>query len=226
MTNEQVIEQIVSHIVSDIQDEVEKAVALHDYVKEKIKFGFSKYFDAPTDEYTLSYGFGQCTPKSHLLVSLFRAAGFESYQHLVTLSKQIMFGIIPANRYWMISEEVSHSFVDVKVAGNWCSFDSHVIDTPLYTGAMTRLANEGRKIGYGIHSDSVNSWNGQGNAFGQYKAEYSSEDHGRILDLPSYFKSEQYQNKFLGVTFNALFKILGEFNATDINNNIDKLRKA
>lgn len=216
--------QTANQVVAGITDEVSRAVALHDYIRERVRFGFNKYFDAPPDAYTLAYGYGQCVPKSHLLVSLMRAVGFECHQHFVTLSKEFMSGVIPANRYWMISREVSHSYVDVLVAGKWCAIDSFVIDTPLLKGALKRLAQEGRQVGYGVRIGAVNQWDGQSDAFAQYRPDLSSEDHGRVDDLEAYFASKHYHNKFLGVPFNKLFLMLGEANTDSINANIEQLR--
>ena len=43
------LQQTANQVVAGITDEVSQAVALHDYVRERVKFGFNKYFDAPPD---------------------------------------------------------------------------------------------------------------------------------------------------------------------------------
>jgi len=224
MNSNHPLHQIANQVVAGITDEVSRAVALHNYVRERVLFGFSKYFDTPPDAYTLAYGYGHCVNKGHLLVSLLRAVGFQCNQHFVTLPKQIMFGIIPAGRYWMIPAEVSHSYVDVLVAGKWCAIDSFVVDTPLLKGALPRLWNESRLLGYGVRAGAVNQWDGKSDAFAQFDPDFCSQDHGRMEDLASYIKGKQYRNKFLGVPFNKLFLMLGEGNADSINANIEQLR--
>ena len=225
MTSIQTLEQIIMPVIEGISSQRKKAIALHDFAREKVKFGFNKYFDATPDAYTLSYGYGHCNPKSHLMVSLFQAAGFESFQHFVTLTKEFMLGVIPPAKYWMIPPEVSHSFVEVKVDGEWCSIDSYVVDTPLLTGALEKLTKENREVGYGVRSGSVNVWDGQSNAFSQYRPELSSEDHGQVDDIEAYFNGDQYRNKFLGMPFNKLFMLLGESNSAGINAYTNNLRK-
>jgi GNAT superfamily N-acetyltransferase len=82
-------------------------VALHDYVRENVRFGFNKYFDASAPDDTLACGVGHCNPKSRLLVALFRAAGLESHQHVVVIPKEILKRVIPPSRYWMIPADGS-----------------------------------------------------------------------------------------------------------------------
>jgi hypothetical protein len=202
----------------------ERAVALHDYVRERVRFGFNKYFDAAEPEYTLACGVGHCNPKSRLMVALFRAAGFESYQHFVAIPKDILKGALPASRYWMIPAELSHSYVDVQVEGSWCSIDSHIVDIPLLQAAQARLVAEGRPLGYGVRLDSTNVWNGQSDAFSQFDPGLMIEDHGRVDDLDAYFGSRKYRNLVLGLRFNTMFKLMGDAGVAPMNSHIDEIR--
>jgi 2-iminobutanoate/2-iminopropanoate deaminase len=43
---------------------------LHDYVRENVKFGFNKYFDATPPDYTLSCGQGPFDPKTGEVVGV------------------------------------------------------------------------------------------------------------------------------------------------------------
>ena len=80
MPKRKTVEEIVEQVGAGAGSEVEKAVALHDYVRDSIEFGFNMYFDATPPEYTLACARGHCNPKSRLMVALFRAAGLESHQ--------------------------------------------------------------------------------------------------------------------------------------------------
>jgi len=219
------VEETVERVVAETTTEREKAVGLHDYVREHVKFGFNKHFDATPPEYALACGYGHCNPKSRLLMALFRAAGMESYQHFVVIPKDILKGAIPASRYWMIPAELSHSYVDVKVDGRWCAIDSHIVDTPLLQGAQARLTREGRSLGYGVRSDSSNVWDGQSDAFSQFDERFMIEDHGRVEDVEAYFRDKRYRNTFLGLRFNTMFKLMGEGGVAPMNAHIDKIRQ-
>src|SRR4030065_385261 len=164
----QSVREVLEKIVVGAVTQRENAIALHDYVRENVKFGFNKYFDAATPDYTLSFGQGHCNPKSRLMVVLFRALGLEAYQHFVAIPKDILKGAIPPSQFWMISAELSHSYVEVNIEGNWCEIDSFIVDTPLLKGARARLAKEGGTCGNGVRLNSVNVWDGKGNAFSQF----------------------------------------------------------
>jgi hypothetical protein len=225
MSNASTIKAIIEQIVVETASERENAIALHDYVRENVKFGFNKYFDASPPDYTLACGHGHCNPKSRLMVALFRALGLEAHQHFVVIPKGILKGAIPASRFWMIPAELSHSYVEVKVEETWCELDSFIVDTPLLKGAVTRLVSEGRSAGYGVRVDSVNIWDGKSNAFSQFDQSLLIEDHGRIDKLENYFLSKKYRNVVLGLSFNKIFMFMGEASVIAINTNIEKIRQ-
>lgn len=216
-----VVEQIVARTTSVRQ----RAVALHDHVREGVQFGFNRYFDAGEPDYVLACGVGHCNPKSRLMVALFRAAGFESHQHFVVIPKDVLKGAIPVSRYWMIPAELSHSYVEVEVEGTWCRIDSHIVDTPLLEAAQARLLAEGRTLGYGARLNSTNVWDGEGDAFSQFDPDLMLEDHGRVDDLDAYFRSRKYRNHFLGLRFNTMFPLMGDAGVEPMNAHIEGIRK-
>ena len=219
------VEETVERVIAGTTGERERAIALHDAVRERVKFGFNKYFDAAPPDYALACGYGHCNPKSRLLVALFRAAGLESYQHFVVIPKEILKGAIPASRYWMIPAELSHSYVDVRVEGRWRAIDSHIVDTALLQGALDRLARENRSLGYGVRVDSTNTWDGQSDAFSQFDEGFMIEDHGRVEDVEAYFRDRRYRNKALGLPFNTMFQLMGEVGVAPMNAHIEKIRR-
>jgi transglutaminase-like putative cysteine protease len=220
------MEQIVDGVAGGAVTERETAIALHDYVRDRIKFGFNRYFDAGTPEQIAVCGTGHCNPKSRLLAALFRQVGLESHLHFVVIPKTILRGAIPGSRYWMIPVELSHSFVEVRVGGAWCAIDSHIVDTPLLQAALARLRREGGTMGYGVRIDSTNLWDGQSNAFSQYDPALVAEDHGRVDDPMAYFRSPRYRNHVMGLRFNTMFRLMGDVGVAGMNRHLDKLRTA
>jgi len=225
MNKPQSIKEVFEKVVDHNTSIRENAIALHDYVRENVKFGFNKYFDASTPDYTLAYGLGHCNPKSRLMVALFNMLGLEAYQHFVVIPKAILKGAIPSSQYWMIGARISHSFVNVNVEGTWSEIDSFIVDTPLLKGGTAKLVSEGRTFGYGVRTGSVNTWDGMSNAFSQFDRGLMFEDHGRVDNPEAFFGSKKYRNVVLGMKFNTMFKLMGEFGVSPINNNIESIRQ-
>jgi hypothetical protein len=218
------VKGVVDQVVVGTATERDKAIALHDYVRENVKFGFAKHHDAAQPDFTLTCGLGHCNPKSRLMVALFRAAGLESHQHFVVIPKEILKGAIPPASFWMLSSELSHSYCEVKVEGTWCAIDSYIIDTALLKAAKARLAKEGRSLGYGVRAYSTNVWDGQSNAFSQFDQRMMIEDHGRVEDLEAYFRSRKYRNRVLGLRCITMFKLMGDSRVAAGNSYIEGIR--
>jgi len=219
------VARVAQQIAGGATTERTRAVALHDYVRDRVKFGFNKYFDAGDTDYILACSVGHCNPKTRLMAALFQAAGLESAQHFVVIPKDILKGAIPASRYWMIPAELCHSYTEVLVDGTWCAIDSYIVDTPLLRAAQARLAAEGRTLGYGVRTGSTNIWDGQSNAFSQFEPGMMIEDHGRVQDLETYFSSEKYRNHVMGLRFNIMFRLMGNAGVAGMNAHLEKLRK-
>ncbi len=220
------VKGLIEHFGSVSGSEAEKAVSLHDYIRENVKFGFNKYLDGDYPDYTLSIGYGHCNAKSRLMVVLLRGIGLEAYQHFVVLPGVILKGKDSGGLSWMIPKEISHSYVDVRINETWCAIDSFIIDTPYLHGAKARLAEEGRPYGYGIHADSVNTWDGKSDAFSQFDRKYLIEDHGRIEDLNAYLGSNMYRTKVMGIRLNSIFRLIGETGLSGGNSQIESIRNS
>lgn len=155
------VREVVEKATAGVATERGKAIALHDYVRDKIKFGFNRYFDMSKPDHTLDLGIGHCNAKGELMVALFRKVGLEAYHHFVVLPKDIIKGVIPPSKCWLIPAELSHCYTEVRVEGTWCDIDSYILDTPLLRAARTKLSEEGRTLGYGSHIHATNHWDGE-----------------------------------------------------------------
>jgi hypothetical protein len=219
------VSDLAKQITDEFSTEREKALALHDYVRDNIKFGFNRYFDLSTLDNTLDLGVGHCNPKSELMRALFREADIEAYNHFVVLPKEVVKGAVPPNRYWMIPAELSHCYTEVKVEGVWCSIDSYILDSTLFEAVRGKISKEGLTIGYGTHIHSTIHWDGKSDAFSQFDKDIMIEDHGRVENLETYYRSDSYRHKVFGVKLNTLFKIMGKSVEACSKLYLDTLRK-
>jgi transglutaminase-like putative cysteine protease len=223
------ISEKVAQITAGHESEREKAVALHNYVCEEVKFGFTKYFDEATPEYTLNCGIGHCNPKTELMVAFFREAGFEAHQHFCTLPMVVASGINPSFIEWFMewsNPEVSHSYTEVKVEGNWYSIDSYIVDTPLLKSSLAKLSEEDKSFGYFTRKGATNKWDGQSDSFSQYSKDLMIEDHGRVENPETYYESEKYRNKTFGcIRWNTMNMLMFGGSVALANSGFEELRK-
>ena len=225
MADQPSLVQIVGEVLGERTSEREIAVALHDYVRDSVPFGFNKYFDAADPEETQACGRGHSIPKSRLMAALFKTAGFESYLHFVVIPKEILSYILPSKQDWLLPNEISHCFVEVRVEGWWCRIDSFIVDRPLLFAGKARLRREGRQMGYGVRLDGTNTWTGKGDAFSQFSDDLMIEDHGRIEEPEDYFKASRYRNKIYGIPLNIIYRFWGKRGVIPINAELDRFRR-
>lgn len=222
------ISEKVKQVTVGLEKECEKAIALHNYVCEKIKFGFTRYYDEAKPDYTLNCGIGHCNPNTELMVAFFREAGIEAHQHFCTLPAGIAAGIgssfmaFLAERYM---PELSHSYTEVKVDGKWYNIDSYILDTPLLKPALARLSKENKSMGYFTRIGATNQWDGKSDSFSQFSKDLSTEDHGRVDDHSAYYGSPKYRNKMFGLRMNTLNMLMLGGSVSLFNSGFEKLRR-
>lgn len=205
-----ILRKLTKQLTENLSTEREKAVVLHDYVRDNIMFGFNRYFDLSTPTITLDLKVGHCNPQSELLVALFREANIEAHNHIVVLPKNLLKGAVSPNRYWLIPNQLSHGYTEVKVDKTWYKIDSYILDRPLFKAIQAKLFKENLNIGYGSYINSENNWDGASDAFCQFDIDQMIEDHGRVDNFDTYCRSDLYRHKVFGVKLNTLFRIIGK----------------
>ena len=73
-----------------------------------------------------------------------------------------------------------------------------------------KLSEEGLTIGYATHIHSTIHWDGKSDAFSMFDKDMMIEDHGRVDNLETYYRSDRYRNKVFGVRLNTLSRIMGK----------------
>jgi transglutaminase-like putative cysteine protease len=150
-------------LTSGLADDRAKAVAIFKFVRDTIRFGFAAGFYDQTASEVLERGIGFCNTKSTLFVALLRAAGIPARQVFVDIDARILAGLLDTGTTY-----VDHSYTEVRIGERWVAIDAYIVDPPLFRAAKARLAAEGRTLGYGVHANGTNTWNGAAPSFSQF----------------------------------------------------------
>jgi hypothetical protein len=73
-------------------------VRIHDFVRDQIRFGFTKKFDFASTVETLKFEKGHCIPKAVLFKEMLKMVGIESRLHFITIKSDILFGIFNSSQ--------------------------------------------------------------------------------------------------------------------------------
>ncbi len=150
-------------VTGGARDDREKALALFAHVRDNIRFGFAAGFWDNKASDVLKSGRGYCNTQSTAYVALLRAAGIPARQVFVDIDASVLFGILDPGTPF-----VDHSYVEVFLADAWVMTDAYIVDPPLFVSAQRKLHDEGRLMGYGVHSTGQNDWDGRSASFSQY----------------------------------------------------------
>jgi hypothetical protein len=196
--------ELVRTIVGDAATEREQAVRIHDYVRDRVRYGFTPRFDEATPGETLAAGVGHCNPQTRLFVEMARTAGLEARFHFVTIAGEILRGVQPN-----VPALISHGFAEVKVDGRWRKVDSYIVDPAHAAGALARLEREGREVGYGFHRRGTVVWDGASDAFSQLAdPAMIVADHGTWDRAEDFFRSPGYEHRLGPLSFSSLLGAL------------------
>jgi transglutaminase-like putative cysteine protease len=217
-TNPELVSQ-VNKIVASAKDEVDKAVLIHNFVRDAISFGWAgAFYDQKASE-VLASKIGYCNTKSTLFVAMLRAAGIPAKQRFVNINAEILEGILnPGTEY------VDHSYAEVYLGGAWLKVDSYIVDAKLANTARHKLKKENRLLGYGVHRNGVSTWDGTSNAFsqfvndGSYKA-LSTKDFGVYEDVDAFYRSGNGVNQL-----NFVLRLIVRFTISGANKRAEILR--
>jgi transglutaminase-like putative cysteine protease len=157
------IQRLATRLTSGVADDRGKALAIFLFVRDEIRFGFGAGFYDQKASTVLSNGIGFCNTKSTLFVALLRAAGIPARQVFVDIDAGILFGLLDPGTPF-----VDHSYTEVLINGRWIATDAYIVDTPLFRAAKARLRREGRVLGYGVHVNGTNEWDGRRPSFAQF----------------------------------------------------------
>lgn len=198
--------RVAKSVVEGKTTEREKAVAIHDWVRENIKFGFGSYFYRYRASDVLKMRKGFCNTQSTLMCALLRSQGIPARQHFVEISADVLYGLGVPGPF------LDHTYTEVYVDGRWVKTDSYIGDKELVDKAKEKLAKEGRLQGYGVALEGSSEWDGVSDSFLQYVGEEKIKgstraDFGVKEDLKAFYKTGNHNNG--GLFTKAAFLFVG-----------------
>lgn len=208
------IREIVNELIKDCMIDEDKAVLIHNFVRDNILFGFNQKFYDMTASQVLLAKQGFCNNKTTLFVAMLRAASIPSRQIFVDISKEILNGILdPPTPY------LDHSYSEVYLDKKWIKVDSYIVDSKLFKEAKKKLAEKNAILGYGVNLNGVNEWDGKTDAFSQFvfkdSDKFSTQEFGIFEDVDHFYKiAPKPWSKSSLITKIVFFLLSGKFNKT------------
>ena len=166
------------------------------YVRDDILFGFPVDGDFVNASDTIRLGYGQCNTKATLLLALCKAIGISSRIHFSLITKDIQKGFFRGLAYWLMPNEISHSWVEVEIEGRWRRIDTFINDIDLFDAAKAKIKRLGWSVGYSValeDGEASADLNLDHEVYQQMAA--VTDDHGTWDDPSLYYESKHYRNR-------------------------------
>ncbi len=187
------VQAVAARLTKDAGSDREAAEQIFDFMRDDILFGLPPIWDSVRASQTLGFGVGYCNTKATLFHALCRAAGVESRLHTGAIRKEVLYGILPPLAYPMLGARGSHTWVELRLDGEWRPVDSYINDIALYRAADVKLTASGRETGYSL-SRAAGPTSPEFN-FGDKGHVHMGavvEDHGVWDDFSQYMKTDKY----------------------------------
>ncbi|MDD9951494.1 MAG: transglutaminase-like domain-containing protein [Zetaproteobacteria bacterium] len=156
------IRRLAQDITTGLTTERARAVAVHNWVRDRIAFGWVPHADQERASDTLQRKMGFGVTKSTLFVALLRSLGLAARSRFVSLD-----GAIFAQFGWH-QALVDHAYTEVFLDGHWVATDSYVLPQHQARVALEKLQTLGLQMGYGVSQGGHWSWEGSHAQFIQW----------------------------------------------------------
>ncbi|MEM1390115.1 MAG: transglutaminase-like domain-containing protein [Pseudomonadota bacterium] len=213
------IQAVALDLSSGHRSDRDKVLAIFQFVRDRIKFGFTRGFWDNKASDVLASRIGYCNTKSTLFVALLRAIDIPARQVFVDIDAQVLYGLVnPGTPY------VDHSYVEVYIDGVWVATDAYIVDADLFEPAQVRVRAEGHLMGYGVHATGVMEWDGRSPAFSQFNMldprPIGTKHWGVYRDVADFYRRADRSWNRLNPLLRAS---MGAFSSS-INQRADRLR--
>lgn len=197
------IQNITKNIIDNTSTEKEKAVLIHNFVRDKIRFGFTRLLDFCSPEDTLRYGYGTAISKGILMMAMLKECEINSQMHFITVDKKLFDGVFPEPVTLFVPQHLTHGYLEINIDGKYCKVDSYTVEKSLFEKLRQKLSLEEKQVGYGISLKGSIDWNGTTDSLLQSNApDIFLDDHGSFQDPYIYFKEyDSYKHKFFSLQY-------------------------
>jgi hypothetical protein len=158
--------------------ECDGAVAIHDFVRDHVVFGFTSSLHDMKASEVLECRLGYSLTKGTLFVAMLRAAGIPARLRFMEIHSDLVRGILVTNTPF-----VAHCVAEVWLEGRWIRTDSYVVDPGLLANVRRRLGLEAALLGYGAHRRGTSRWDGKREAFSQLVSGSACRISGRDFGI-------------------------------------------
>src|SRR4030095_1783548 len=157
------VASLASRLVRGLPTTRERAVAIHNHVRDQVAFGYTAHAYALSAADVQTAQIGYSMTKATLFIALLRAAGIEARGQFVDIDAGLLRGLVDFRTPY-----IDHCYTEVHLGGAWIPTDSYVVDSALWRPAQRALRESGKPFGFGVHSRGQNVWDGRAPAFSQW----------------------------------------------------------
>ncbi|MEO1475391.1 MAG: transglutaminase family protein [Pseudomonadota bacterium] len=190
------VQRTASRIVGSADTIEGKFNRLLTYVRDDILFGFPVGGDLTKASETIKLGLGQCNTKATLLLALCKATDIPARIHFSLISKDIQRGFFTGISYRLMPDEISHSWLEIKIDGEWKRTDGFINDASLQASSERELKRRGWTTGLSVALSSPGKDCRTCSTFGTFQQMAAvTDDHGVFDEPADYFHGELYKNR-------------------------------
>ena len=212
-----IVQETTKKITTNKNTETEKVEAIFYFVRDQIKYTLLPEMDNIPASKIIERGEGQCNNKNIAFLALCKAADLEALIHFGLIIKNILKGLVSKFIYKTMPKALSHSWIEVKVDGQWKRIDTHNIDKPNYHGAKKELAKTKWEMGYSVAKQSICDFKLYDDL--DPNTPIIPVDHGTFTDPREYFNSDKYTKP--NFCTNLFYKPL----IKNVNTKLEQIRK-
>ena len=194
-SNHPTVQRIAEQIRQNAHTDADMIEAIFYYVRDEIRFGFPQEVDQLSASQIIERGSGQCNNKSITFMALCRALDIPAKLFFSDIDRSIHRGFIPRWAYRLFPRQISHSWVEVLVDGNWHRIDGYINDAALFHAGRAALLKRGWNCGFSVADPAEANIDFSLSTENYVQMAAVTTSHGNYDDPADYFNSPLYNNR-------------------------------